>query len=58
MSEDDIICYCFDVTVKDIKEAYENGFTTVEQIGNVTQAGSMCGACISDIIELLASFSR
>lgn len=55
MSDDDIICTCYDVTVKDIKEAYENGAKTMDEIAEVTKAGTLCGACISDIEELLES---
>ena len=53
MNDDDIICTCFDVSVKDIKDAYANGAKTLDEIEEVTKAGSLCGACISDIEALL-----
>lgn len=55
MNDDDIICSCFDLTVKDIKDAYNNGAKTLEEIEEVTQAGTLCGACISDLEELIKS---
>lgn len=55
MKDDDIICSCFDLTVKDIKDAYANGATTLEKIEEVTQAGTLCAACIGDLEELIAS---
>ncbi|HCL01872.1 MAG TPA: (2Fe-2S)-binding protein [Lachnoclostridium phytofermentans] len=58
MNDDDIICTCFDVSVKDIKDAYANGATTIEAIGEATQAGTLCGACIDDIESLLESLSK
>lgn len=55
MSDEDIICTCFDLTVKDIKDAYANGATTLDAIMETTQAGTLCGACISDLEELIDS---
>jgi bacterioferritin-associated ferredoxin len=58
MNDDDIICTCYEVSVKDIKDAYANGATTVEAIGEATQAGTLCGACIGEIESLLESLSK
>lgn len=55
MKDDDIICTCYDITVKDIKDAYTNGATTLDEIGEATKAGTLCGACLSDLEELLDS---
>lgn len=53
MNEDDIICACMGTTVRDVMEAVENGANTVEEIEAATQAGTVCGACIGEIEELL-----
>lgn len=58
MNDDDIICTCYEVSVKDIKDAYANGATTVEAIGEATQAGTLCGACIGEIESLLESLNK
>lgn len=54
MNEDEIICPCIGTTVRDIMDAVENGANTVEDIEAVTNAGTVCGACISDIEALLS----
>lgn len=53
MNDDDIICTCFDLTVKDIKDAISNGATTLEEVEEATQAGTLCGACIGDLETLI-----
>lgn len=58
MNDDDIICTCYEVSVKDIKDAYANGATSVEAIGEATQAGTLCGACIGEIESLLESLNK
>ncbi len=52
MSE--IICHCFDVTREDIEKAIkEQGLKTVEEVGEVTNAGTGCGGCQEQIQEIL-----
>lgn len=51
----DIICNCAAVTKEQIVDAARKGAKTVEEIGEVTQAGTICGVCISDIEEILKS---
>lgn len=58
MNENDIICTCLGTTVKDIMDAMDQGATTIEEIKELTQAGTVCGACISDIEELMASLKK
>ena len=53
MDRDDIICPCVDVTVGEIMDAYEDGATTVDAVKDATGAGSICGACLDNIEELL-----
>lgn len=52
MDDSKIICSCLDLTVKDVKTAIENGSTTVDEIMEVTQAGSICGDCIDEVREV------
>jgi len=51
---DDLICMCMyvnrDTIVKAIREL---NLSTVEEVGDVTEAGTNCGACQSDIQNIL-----
>jgi len=51
--KDEVICHCQEVTYETILEAIKNGATTVEIIGDITEAGITCGSCIEDIEEIL-----
>lgn len=58
MNEDEVICPCIGTTVRDIMDAVENGANTVEDIQAITNAGTVCGACINDIEALLAKLKN
>ncbi|HPX91757.1 MAG TPA: Fe-S cluster assembly protein NifU [Spirochaetota bacterium] len=51
----EIICHCMNVTDEDIRKAvHEKGVTNLEDMMQLTGAGTVCGACIpriEDIIE-------
>jgi len=50
------ICHCNNVMKSEIiKVIKEKGLTTVEQVQNATDAGTVCGSCIPDIEEILTS---
>lgn len=55
MDENRIICTCNDVSYLDIKKAMASGANTLEEIQEATQAGTVCGGCISEIEEILAT---
>ena len=56
MDLNETICFCADVTAGDIKKAYDEGHTTVDAIGEATEAGTLCGGCQDRIAELLEEF--
>ncbi len=57
--EGKVVCTCFGVTDKELREVIEeNGLTTVEQVTNFTKAGGGCGGCIPDIEELLDEINK
>lgn len=56
MDMDKIVCNCYSVTNGMIKEAVENGATTLEEVQDATNAGTVCGACIDDIQNLIEQF--
>ena len=47
------ICYCFNVTVGDIKEEIETGSTTLQEIQSETKAGMACKGCITRLQETI-----
>ena len=52
MSE--IICHCFEVSREEIENAIrEKGLKTVEEVGEVTNAGTGCGGSQEQIQEIL-----
>lgn len=45
MNNNDVICGCNNITVKDIKEHIKNGVTLFEQLQEKTQIGVYCPPC-------------
>ncbi len=56
MAENKIICNCMNVDYMTIRMAMVNNTArTVEEIQELTGAGTGCGGCVPDIEEILAS---
>ncbi|MGL5753181.1 MAG: (2Fe-2S)-binding protein [Paraclostridium sp.] len=53
MHANDKVCYCKNVTVQDIKDAIDNGATTVNEVKEVTGAATACTKCISTVKEVV-----
>ena len=54
MSVDIEICHCMGIMKSDIENAIlEKGLTTVDEVGDETEAGTVCGSCIPDIEDIL-----
>jgi len=56
--EDDIICYCMEITYKQIKDAILDGARSVEEISDITDAGISCGTCIEDLEIIFEALSK
>ena len=57
-NKDKIICNCFSITEKAIKEAIEhNGAKTVEDITALTYAGGACGRCKGNIQAIINTYN-
>lgn len=54
----DIICKCSGTRKSQIIRLMDAGVTSVEAISSATGACSGCGACDSDILDLMAEHSR
>ena len=54
MKEDPIICNCMEVCRSTIVNAInEHGLKTIEEVGDETDAGTVCGTCQDDIQDIL-----
>lgn len=56
MDMEKIICNCFSITNGAIKDAVDNGATTLEEVQDATGAGTACGVCLDDIQRLVDEF--
>jgi NAD(P)H-nitrite reductase large subunit len=53
---EDIICTCNNITKSDILDAIkQKGYSSIEEIQDALDAGTVCGSCIEDIEEILKS---
>ncbi|MDE7157702.1 MAG: (2Fe-2S)-binding protein [Lachnospiraceae bacterium] len=57
MDPDKVVCTCLNITNGMIKEAVENGAKTLEEVQELTGAGTVCGVCLDDIQNLIDEFS-
>jgi len=54
MDREEIICNCMEITRGTIIDAIQNNqLKTVEEVGDITEAGTFCGSCQDDIAEIL-----
>lgn len=54
MNNDEIVCNCMGVTKGEIVEAIKKDkLTTLDEVGDATDAGTACGSCHEDIESIL-----
>ncbi len=58
MDYDKIVCNCCQVTNGMIKDAVDGGAKTLEEVQDVTGAGTVCGACLEDVRHLVEQFVK
>lgn len=58
MNLDKIVCSCLGVTNGMIKDAVDSGANTLEEVQEITGAGTVCGACIEDVEHLVEQFVK
>ena len=58
MNMDKVVCSCMGGTNGMIKEADENGATTLEDVQEQTGAATACGACLEDVERLVHHFVK
>ncbi|HPN33936.1 MAG TPA: (2Fe-2S)-binding protein [bacterium] len=59
MTKDDLVCNCNEISRAEIIKAIkEKGLKTVEEVGEATTAGTVCGGCQEEIQEILDALNR
>ena len=58
MNLDKTVWYCRSVTNGMIKDAVDSGASTLEEVQEVTGAGTVCGVCIENVQHLVEEFVR
>ena len=53
MDNEEIICNCMQITRGEIIEAIVAGNLTIEEIGDETEAGTVCGSCHDDLEDII-----
>ena len=54
MDENKVVCGCYKVTVKDLKNAIKNGAMSFEEVQIATKVGTGCGNCVDSNKALVA----
>ncbi|MDE6887915.1 MAG: (2Fe-2S)-binding protein [Eubacterium sp.] len=57
MDREEVICSCLGVTKGMVEDAVKNGAKTLEAVQEATEAGTVCGACIEDLENLIAELT-
>ena len=56
--DDDEVCMCMGLTAGHIRELVENGATSIEEILEMTGAGSICGECTGIAVAVAREYLR
>ena len=58
MDEERMVCECYGIRVKDIKQAMLDGNDTFEKMERSMRLGVLCGACVSDAKKVIAALNE
>ncbi|SDC35486.1 (2Fe-2S)-binding protein [Williamwhitmania taraxaci] len=59
MENDELICSCNDIFRSEIVKAIKSkGLKTIEEVGEATSAGTVCGQCHDDIQLILDELNK
>ena len=56
MNMEKTVCYCMGITNGMVKDAVDSGATTLEEVQEITGAGTVCGACVDNVRRLVEEF--
>lgn len=57
MNPDKLVCTCMKITNRQIQEAVQSGATTLEEVQELTKAGTCCRKCCDNIQHLVDYFT-
>ncbi len=58
MNDNKIICDCYHITFKDIKNALEEGAENFDEVSEMTNAGQGCGHCQADVAKIIKMIKK
>ena len=59
MADDKKLCFCMGVTENEVRDAIiSNKLKTVEEVSDITKAGTGCGGCKESIRQLLDEINK
>ncbi len=58
MNRDKVVCNCLGVTNGMIQDAVNDGASTLEEVQEITGAGTVCGVCLEDLENLVNAFVK
>ena len=56
--DDHTVCACFKVSEPKIRQAIEQGYASLEELGRLLGAGQKCGSCLPELEELVSDGRR
>lgn len=56
MDLDETVCFCMNVTKGMIQDAVNSGANTLEEVQDITGAGTVCGGCLENVQQLVDYF--
>ena len=57
MDLNEVICPCLNITTGMIKEAVNEGASTLDEVMEATGAGTICGACVDEVQRITDYFA-
>ena len=58
MDREKVVCNCLNVTNGMIQDAVNDGANTLEEVQEITGAGTVCGNCLDDLENLVNAFVK
>ena len=58
MLDNKIICDCYNITFKDIKDALNSGASTFDEVSELTNAGQGCGHCQANVAKIIKNIKK
>lgn len=58
MNRDEIVCSCLEISRGTIEDAItQQKLTKIIEVQEATEAGTVCGACVDDIYQMLEAIN-